>query len=70
MYTEFTSLQSDSLETWIAIGGFDFSDPDTPTFNAWSDMTSTSANRAAFITSLESFMDQYGFQGVDLGQSF
>lgn len=26
-YTEFNKLQSDSLKTWIAIGGFDFSDP-------------------------------------------
>jgi len=67
MYSEFTALQSDSLETWIAIGGFDFSDPG-PTFNAWSDMVSTSANRAAFISSLQSFMDEYGFQGVDLGK--
>ena len=27
LYPEFTKLQSSSLETWIAIGGFDFSDP-------------------------------------------
>lgn len=31
-----------------------------------SDLASTSANRAAFISSLKSFMAQYGFQGVDL----
>lgn len=28
-YTEFAKLQSSSLKTWIAIGGFDFSDPGT-----------------------------------------
>jgi len=70
MYLEFTALQSESLETWIAVGGFDFSNPDTPTYTAWSDMVSSSANRAAFISSLEAFLDQYGFQGVDLGKPF
>ncbi len=29
-------------------------------------MTANSANRAAFISSLMSFMNLYGFQGVDL----
>ena len=29
-------------------------------------MASSSANRAAFISSLKSFMSKYGFQGVDL----
>ena len=33
-YEEFTKLQSSSLKTWIAIGGFDFSDPG-PTRNTW-----------------------------------
>ena len=33
-----------------------------------SDMASSAANRAAFISSLKSFMAQYGFQGVDLGK--
>jgi chitinase len=31
-------------------------------------MASTQGNRAAFISSLMSFMSQYGFQGVDLGK--
>ncbi|KAL8690519.1 MAG: hypothetical protein Q9218_004050 [Villophora microphyllina] len=35
LYTEFTSLKTSSLQTWIAIGGFDFSDPGTSTFTAW-----------------------------------
>ncbi|KAL8833094.1 MAG: hypothetical protein Q9170_004503 [Blastenia crenularia] len=66
LYTEFTSLQSPTLKTWIAIGGFDFSNPDATTHTTWSDMVSTAANRAAFITSLIGFMDKYGFQGADL----
>ncbi|KAG9256176.1 glycoside hydrolase superfamily, partial [Emericellopsis atlantica] len=62
---EFTGLQSRGLETWVAIGGYDFSDPG-PTRTAWSDMASTSSNRAAFIASLISWMDKYGFQGADI----
>ncbi|KAL2070912.1 hypothetical protein VTL71DRAFT_13938 [Oculimacula yallundae] len=62
---EFTGLAKPGLQTWIAIGGFDFSDPG-PTHTTWSDMVSTKANRAAFIGSVQSFMDTHGFTGVDL----
>ncbi|KAI9667656.1 MAG: hypothetical protein M1821_000473 [Bathelium mastoideum] len=65
LYKEFTALKNSNLQTWIAIGGFDFSDPG-PTRTAWSNMTQTKAGRAAFISSLQSFMSDYGFQGVDL----
>ncbi|KAK3326738.1 bacteriodes thetaiotaomicron symbiotic chitinase, partial [Apodospora peruviana] len=66
LFTEFTGLKKDGLETWIAIGGFDFSDPGTATHTAWSNMTASAAARKAFIASVMSFMDLYGFQGVDL----
>ena len=33
-YHDFTKLQSSKLQTWIAIGGFDFSDPG-PTRHTW-----------------------------------
>lgn len=62
LYEQFTSLQSGSLETWIAIGGFDFSNGGT----TWSTMVSSSSNRQAFIQSLISSMQKYNFQGVDL----
>jgi chitinase len=62
LYKEFTGLQKSGLETWIAIGGYEFSNTGT----AWSTMVSSSANRQAFIKSLTSFMQEYGFQGVDL----
>lgn len=65
MYREFTKLSSNSLQTWVAIGGWSFSDPGT-THTAWSDMCSTAGGRAAFIKSLIAFMDEYGFQGADL----
>ncbi|KPM40559.1 hypothetical protein AK830_g5976 [Neonectria ditissima] len=64
---EFTALSKDGkLKTWIAIGGFDFSNPEAKTHHTWSDMVSTKVNRAAFITSVQEYMDEYGFQGVDL----
>jgi GH18 family chitinase len=65
LYSQFTALKTPQLETWIAIGGFDFSDPG-PTFTTWTDLCSNSTSRAAFITSLVDFMDTWGFQGVDI----
>ncbi|KAG7102489.1 Chitotriosidase-1 like protein [Verticillium longisporum] len=67
MMREFTKLSKDGkLQTWIATGGFDFSNPEVATHTTWSDMVSTKANRAAFIASVKEYMDTYGFQGVDL----
>lgn len=34
LYTEFAALQTSSLQTWIAIGGFDFNDVG-PTHTTW-----------------------------------
>jgi chitinase len=66
MMREFTGLAKDGLQTWIAVGGFDFSDEGTPTHTTWSDVCATRARRAAFINSVKAYMDEYGFQGVDL----
>lgn len=54
------------LKTWIAVGRFDFSEPDTPTHATWSDLVSSAANRMIFITPLIDFMDFWGFSGADL----
>jgi chitinase len=64
---DFTDLSKNGgVKTWIAVGGFDFSDPKTATHKTWSQMVSTKANRAAFIASAKAFMDTYGFSGIDL----
>jgi chitinase len=63
VYSEFTALKSQRVETWIAVGGFDFSDPNTTTHYTWSQLVSSSSNRAAFISSLLDFLPQYGFEG-------
>ncbi|KAL8907179.1 MAG: hypothetical protein Q9171_005970 [Xanthocarpia ochracea] len=65
LYAPFTKLQSSTLQTWIAVGGFDFSDPG-PTRTTWSDIAADGAKRATFINSCKDFMAKYGFQGIDL----
>ncbi|ROW14913.1 hypothetical protein VPNG_03305 [Cytospora leucostoma] len=77
LYTEFTAVKSQkpSLQTWISIGGWSFNDegnsPSTRT--AFSDMVSTSANRATFINSLhfdvvsmEKYLDWFNFMSYDI----
>lgn len=61
-YTEFTNLKKDnpSLSVFISVGGWDEGG------TIFSDMTSTSGNRAAFISSLRTFMKTYAFDGVDI----
>ncbi|KAF2640323.1 glycoside hydrolase [Massarina eburnea CBS 473.64] len=65
LYTEFTALRSRGLQTWIAVGGYDFSN-EGDTHKTWSKLCANSRNRAVFIRSLQDFMAKYGFQGVDL----
>ncbi|KAI8254607.1 Chitotriosidase-1 [Colletotrichum sp. SAR11_239] len=64
---EFTDLSKDgNLQTWIAVGGFDMSNPEAATHKTWSEMVASKENRAAFIASVKTYMDTHGFQGVDL----
>jgi chitinase len=67
MLSDFTAVKSkySGLETWISVGGWSFTDPGS-TQEAWSNMASSSSNRAAFINSLVQFMKTYSFDGVDL----
>ena len=57
-----------TLQTWISVGGWSFTDPtNTPnTQLAFSNMVSSLENRQAFISSLLQFMITYSFDGVDL----
>lgn len=43
MYREFTKLATNGLQTWVAIGGWSFSDPG-PYHTTWSDMCASPAN--------------------------
>ncbi|KAL8765678.1 MAG: hypothetical protein Q9209_007316 [Squamulea sp. 1 TL-2023] len=66
LYRELYIRKPNSMQIWIAVGGYDFSDADSPTHQTWRLMTSSADRRAAFIKSVSIFMDRYGFQGVDL----
>ena len=67
LYNRFTALKdtNQGLQTWISVGGWSFTDPG-PTRTAFSTMSSSSDNRAQFIDGLKTFMDTYGFDGVDI----
>ena len=67
LYNRFTALKNthQGLQTYISVGGWLFTDPG-PTRTAWSTMSSSSKNRAQFISGLKNFMNEYGFDGVDL----
>lgn len=59
-------MQSPATKVWVSIGGWTFSDNDTITQPLWTELSSTQANRNKFILQLETFMLQWGFDGVDL----
>ncbi|ROW01932.1 hypothetical protein VMCG_05588 [Cytospora schulzeri] len=67
LLSRFTALKDNNngLQTWISVGGWSFTDPG-PTRTAFSDMASSSGNRKKFISELTTFMEHYGFDGVDL----
>ncbi|KAJ3087829.1 hypothetical protein HK102_010188, partial [Quaeritorhiza haematococci] len=52
------------LRTLFAIGGWAFNDP--PTQHRFSNMASSPESRATFISSVISFLDRYGFDGLDI----
>ncbi|CZR65426.1 related to chitinase [Phialocephala subalpina] len=62
LYVQFTSRRSSTLQTWIAIGGYSFSDPGL-TQNTWSNMVAPQGNRATFVNSLMGFMNMGGQPG-------
>lgn len=53
------------LEVWISIGGWDFNDPGS-TQSTFSDLAASTSAQSAFFDSLLTFLDTYGFDGVDL----
>ncbi|PSR77531.1 glycoside hydrolase superfamily, partial [Coniella lustricola] len=62
LYPKFTDLKgsNSALKVFISIGGWDAGGA------IFSSMTSTSANRAAFIASAKKFLKTYAFDGIDI----
>ncbi|KAL8806037.1 MAG: hypothetical protein Q9182_001569 [Xanthomendoza sp. 2 TL-2023] len=54
------------LEVWISIGGWSMNDPDQPTHSTFSQLAGSADAQSKFFASLLSFMQTYGFDGVDI----
>lgn len=52
-------------KVWLALGGWTFSDNDTTTQPVFGDLSSTQDKRSKFIKELDTFMTEWGFDGVD-----
>jgi len=67
LFSDLTDVKSQNpdLKAIVALGGWTFNDNGTATQPVFSDMVSSSANRATFINNLFSFMREYAFDGVD-----
>lgn len=67
LYSRVTALKkrNKDLEAWISIGGWAFNDPG-PTATTFSDLAASKSKQSTFFESLLSFLDKYGFDGVDL----
>ncbi|KAG9759588.1 glycoside hydrolase family 18 protein, partial [Aureobasidium melanogenum] len=55
-----------SLEVFVSIGGWTFSDNGTDTQPVFSNIASSAENRQKFADEVVKFMTRYGFDGVDL----
>lgn len=55
-----------TLDVYISIGGWTFSDNGTDTQPVFPDIAGDAAKRQKFADNLVSFMTRYGFDGVDL----
>lgn len=67
LFSDLTAVKkkNPALKAVVALGGWTFNDPGTATQPVFSNICSSSENRAAFITNLLSFMREYAFDGVD-----
>ena len=68
LYTRFTALKNTNpgLQTWISIGGWSMNDPNQPTATTFSDLAGSADAQSRFFASTLSFLETYGFDGVDL----
>lgn len=67
LFSDLTALKSRNrgLKAIISIGGWTFNDNGTSTQPVFSSMVSSAGNRKKFINNLFTFMNHYGFDGVD-----
>ena len=67
LYFDFTNLKQTNpgLQTWISVGGWAMNDPG-PTNGTFSALANSTTYQDQFATSLITFMNEYGFDGVDI----
>ncbi|KAH8660501.1 hypothetical protein BX600DRAFT_400333 [Xylariales sp. PMI_506] len=67
LYSRITALKEDvaDLEVWISIGGWSFTDPGA-TQETFTTLAASESLQATFFASVTSFLEQYGFDGVDM----
>ena len=67
LYRNFTNLKLDNpgLETWVSVGGWSMNDPG-PMNRTFSELAADVDAQDAFAASIIAFMDEYGFDGVDI----
>ncbi|RAK92634.1 glycoside hydrolase, partial [Aspergillus costaricaensis CBS 115574] len=65
LYARFTALKKYGIEAWISIGGWAMNDPGAYE-NVFSTLAASTTAQQAFLDSLVAFLDQYGFDGVDI----
>jgi chitinase len=67
LYDDVTYLKArqPGLEVWISIGGWSMNDPG-PYRTTFSDLAASTSAQANFFSSLITFMEKHGFDGVDV----
>ncbi|KAF1954876.1 glycoside hydrolase, partial [Byssothecium circinans] len=65
VYYQFLEYKNRGLQTWLGVGGWEFSD-EGDTRTTWSDLAASEEHRKAFISSTVEFLEKYGFQGLDV----
>lgn len=74
LYPQIQALKkiNPALRTHLSIGGWSFNDPNDPngmgqyTYQLFSQMVASQANRTQFINSAIAYAHQYGFDGIDI----
>ena len=67
LFSQLTALKSrnPSLKTIVSLGGWTFNDNGTTTQPVFSNIVSSASSRSKFINNLQSFLQNFGFDGVD-----
>ncbi|KAJ5538082.1 hypothetical protein N7494_007561 [Penicillium frequentans] len=65
LYSRFAALKDYGPEVWISIGGWDMNDEGIYS-SVFTDLAASTTAQDAFFTSVKAFLEQYGYDGVDI----